>query len=190
MASPAVVAAVISTEDGAFERAFSSIALSEGDELQPTIADDFNLCRCSCGACEFRVTGKPLFRIFCHCTICRRFNAAPFADVVMYRSRDVENPTLGAVNFETYRPPPNVQSGKCAKCSKAAIEVFESRLLPSLTMVPFTMFESGTDMAQPSAHVFYEKRETEVNDALPKHCGYLRSQAAFGRYLVLSLLRR
>ena len=85
---------------------------------------DPQACHCSCGNVAFDVQGTPLFRILCHCTICQRFNDAAFADVVVYSAAAVGEPAAGSVEFDTYKPPPNVQRGKCAQCHQPAIEKF------------------------------------------------------------------
>ncbi len=139
-------------------------------------------CTCFCGAASFQTVGAPLFRIFCHCTICQKFNQAPFADVLVYRAEDVALPQAGAVSFDTCKPPPNVQRGKCATCGQPAIEVFAAPFLPKLTMVPRSMLRSDAELPSPVAHIFYDKRVSDAEDKQPKHQGYIRSQLAFLKY--------
>ena len=142
------------------------------------------LCACSCGNVAFEVAGSPLFRILCHCTICQRFNAAPFADVVVYQASRVNEPSEGTVSFNTYKPPPNVQRGNCKKCGDAAIEKFVTPFFPKLTIVPKSMHGSTAVLPDPVAHMFYDKRLADVNDALPKRKGLLASQLLFGKCLL------
>ena len=146
-------------------------------------------CRCACGNAEFSVNSRPLFRVICHCTICQCFNNADFADVLVFSASEVEQPVAETVRFDTYRPPPNVQRGKCTKCDAPAIESFETRLAPSLIMVPAEMFPLSTALPAPVAHIFYEKRVSDVQDELPKYKGYVRSQLAFGKHLIAAKLR-
>lgn len=141
-------------------------------------------CSCSCGNVVFNVVDQPLFRILCHCTICQRFNCAEFSDIVVYDSASVEGPESGTVNFDTYKPPPNVQRGKCSQCDRPAIEIFEAPLLPGLTMVPVNMFEPEAELPPPIAHIFYDKRVLGAKDEYPKHQGFLMSQLAFLKYLL------
>lgn len=140
-------------------------------------------CTCSCGATSFQAVRPPLFRILCHCTICQRFNSASFADVIVFGARDISLPSPETVSFNTYKPPPNVQRGKCAACGQPAIEVFEAPLLPKLVMVPASMFQSDAALPSPVAHVFYDKRVTDAEDSYPKYQGFFRSQFAFLKYL-------
>ena len=147
-------------------------------------------CHCACGHVAFDVTGPPLFRILCHCTICQAFNRAAFADVVVHAAKSVQLPATGTVEFGTYKPPPNVQRGKCAKCGQAAIEVFKAPLLPALTIVPAGMFNETAALPTPVAHIFYNRRLEDADDHWPKHQGFIRSQLAFGKYLLGSMFAR
>ena len=143
-------------------------------------------CTCSCGATRFRTLGKPLLRFFCHCTLCQKFNDAPFADIIVFRAEDVELPPQGTVTFDTYRPPPNVQRGKCATCGQPAVSVFTVRFMPKLVTVPRPMFSSDAELPSPVAHGFYDTRVSDAHDALPKYEGYFRNQIAFLKHLWLA----
>ena len=136
-------------------------------------------CECPCGATAFTASAAPRMRILCHCTICQRFNQAPFADVLVYRATDVQLPEPGTVEFSTWKPPPNVQRGTCASCGAAAVETFHAPLLPKLTMVPRAMLPADVDLPGPVGHFFYETRVEDAADELPKHEGFLPSQWAF-----------
>ena len=144
-------------------------------------------CACSCGNVAFETVGHPLFRILCHCTICQRFNDSPFADVVVYGAAAVTDPDAESVSFETYKPPPNVQRGKCTQCGDAAIEKFVAPLLPKLTIVPAAVHGSSADLPDPVAHIFYRTRFADANDQLPKHTGAVASQLAFGKHLMSAM---
>ncbi len=140
-------------------------------------------CTCSCGATSFQTAGAPLFRILCHCTVCQQFNDAPFADILVHRADDVALPPAGAVIFDTYKPPPNVQRGKCATCGQPAIVILEAPFLPRFVTVLRPMFGSDAELPSPVAHIFYDKRVADADDPYPKHQGFFRSQIAFLKYL-------
>jgi hypothetical protein len=147
-------------------------------------------CACSCGNVAFDLLETPLFRILCHCTICQRFNDAPFADVVVYDASSVAEAPEGTVRFNTYKAPPNVQRGKCVKCGNPAVEKFAAPLFPKLTIVPAAMHGESAEIPDPVAHIFYEKRVADVDDALPKRNGFVASQLSFGKYLLSGKLSK
>jgi len=143
-------------------------------------------CTCSCGATRFQTTGEPLFGLYCHCTLCQRFHDAPFADMLVFRAEDVVMPPAGAVIFDTYRPPPNVQRGKCASCGQPAVVVFAARFLPRLVTVPRAMFGPDAELPEPQAHGFYDTRVADADDSLPKYEGYFRNLFVFLKHVWLA----
>jgi hypothetical protein len=143
---------------------------------------------CSCGTCSFEVKGRPLGRVFCHCTICQAFNRQPFADVTFFRTRDVAVSNADQIAFKTWRPPPNAGRGRCMRCEKPVLEHFGFWPL-ALTFIPSANFEPGTPLPPPQLHLFYERRVADVTDALPRYDGYVRSQLAVSRMLLHSLTR-
>lgn len=144
---------------------------------------------CACGHARLTIRSEPGFRMLCHCTLCQRFNQAPHADVLIFRARDVEIIDADAIEFTTYKPPPNVQRGRCANCGAAAVETFHMPLLPKLTMVPRAMLPADADLPEPAGHFFYETRVADAEDALPRHEGFLPSQWAFLRHYLATRRR-
>ncbi len=142
-----------------------------------------NWCQCECGHTAFEVKGKPSLRMICHCTICQKFNGAPHADILAYKTKQVKMPAEDIVIFTTYKRPPNVQRGKCAKCQQAAIEVFDMPLFPKLTMVPVSMLPDQAILPEPAAHMFYEKRVADAQDDIAKRHGFIASQLTFFKCL-------
>ena len=39
---------------------------------------------CQCGSVRYRISGNPVMAALCHCTMCRRANAAPAVAWAMY----------------------------------------------------------------------------------------------------------
>lgn len=135
-------------------------------------------CQCQCGDTTFSIVGKPLTRVICHCTICQEFNDADYADVTIFSSKDVNIDNIESIDFREYKAPPAVQRGKCATCNKPAIELLDLPLLPNLTMVPSSIIPSDFKLADPVSHIFYHSRKHDVEDAIPKYSGFLKSQLA------------
>jgi hypothetical protein len=44
---------------------------------------------CQCGAIRYRISGEPVMAAVCHCTMCRRANAAPAVAWAMFRQPQV-----------------------------------------------------------------------------------------------------
>lgn len=152
--------------------------------------NDTNLnSHCECGEARFNVSGKPLMRAFCHCTICQTFNQAAYSDITLFRARDVVVPKKDSVKFKAYASPKVLQRGKCSSCEKAAIEYLELPLMPKLFVVPTNNIGDKVLIPEPSMHVFYDARVADIQDDLPKHSGYLKSQLAFSHKLMTSFIR-
>lgn len=146
-------------------------------------------CQCTCGHVTFKVRGRPLFRGYCHCTLCQKFNAAPYADITLFRPGDVEMPEPASVTYTTLRSFPAAQRGVCAACGKPAIEYLQVQPMPKLIIVPTANIRETAMVPAPSLHIFYDTRVAEVDDGLPKYTGYWKSQLAIGHRLMTALLR-
>lgn len=145
---------------------------------------------CPCTATRFSAERGPLFRFYCHCSLCRRFNQAAFADVCVFRAADIQQPRAEQLSFERLRPPPNVARGRCVSCAAPAIELFEAPLLPHLVMVPAGSCQDRQQLPDAAMHCFYESRTQDIDDGLPKKQGYWPSQSAFAALLMRSLWAR
>ena len=150
--------------------------------------EDRQNCQCSCGKARFSVHGRPIFRGFCHCTICQAFNQAPYADITLFRARDVAMPAPELVEYRTYRKPPAVQRGKCIACGGPALEFVQVFPMPRLIIVPSGNILDAALVPKPALHIFYDRRLVDFDDDLPKYTGYWQSQLAFGRKLLASLI--
>ena len=144
--------------------------------------------QCDCGQVSLDISGPPLFRIVCHCSICRAYNEAPYADLLVYRARDVSLPEPGLVRARAWRPPPNVRRGTCTRCGKPALERFRAPPLPSLTMFSSANLQGA--LPPVAAHMFYDSRIADVDDGLPRHSGYWPSQWAFLKLVFAGLRKR
>ncbi len=103
-------------------------------------------------------------------------------------AKDVTLPEEASVDYQKYRPPPAVQRGKCSACSGPAIELLQLPLMPALTIVPSVIVGDQTILPKPSLHIFYHRRVADVDDGIVKYSGYWRSQMAFGKHFISSLI--
>lgn len=142
---------------------------------------------CSCGNVNYAISGVPLLRVFCHCTICQALNQAPYADITLFRAKDVIMPKKDCLKYKAQKFPPILQRGKCTSCNKIAIEYLQLFPIPKTIIVPSQNIVDKTLVPEPALHIFYDTRVNDIKDDLPKYSGYLKSQLAFGRKLVGSL---
>lgn len=138
---------------------------------------------CECGQVRYGLQAQPLIRAFCHCTICQAFNQAPFADICIFRARDVDMPDDVLVRYKAWQSPKIVQRGVCTACEKPIVERLNMPLLPNYVATPTATLQDKSLIPDASLHVFYHSRVADVDDELPKYSGYLRSQTAFLRQL-------
>ena len=146
-------------------------------------------CSCRCGASRFMVSGEPIGRFFCHCTICQAFNSRPFADVAAFFARAVTMPQDSAVAFRRYRPPPAVDRGSCPTCGGPVVAFMALGPLKFFAFVPSQNFERPSELPESSLHIFYDRRVAEVTDTLPKVSGYWSSETAVSRMLFGGMFR-
>jgi hypothetical protein len=144
---------------------------------------------CGCGGAGLELSLPPLLRFYCHCSLCQQFNAAPRADMVVYRRSEVSVLPGSELAFERLRPPPAVDRGRCARCREPVVEFFDLPLAPQIAFVPAGLLEQSMALPGPALHVFCAADEAG-DDGLPRYDGYLRSQLAFLRRLLPALVRR
>jgi hypothetical protein len=146
-------------------------------------------CSCHCGASRLGVTGEPIGRLFCHCTICQAFNKQSYADVTVFPAQSIALASNNAVTFRQYRPPPALDRGACSACGGAVVEFMAFGPLKVLAFVPWQNFERPTELPEPSLHIFYDRRVADATDVLPKASGYWASQASVFRMLLVGWFR-
>ena len=134
---------------------------------------------CQCGKSYFDIKGDPLLRAICHCEICQTFNEAPYADITVFNTKDIEFPEDNIVDFKSYAKPPLLRRGKCSACHKPAIEFLKLPLATGITIIPSGNIKDRSKVPHLSFHSFYHRRKADVDDGLPKYSGYLPSQLGF-----------
>lgn len=145
--------------------------------------------QCSCGEVKYTVIGKPLFRAFCHCTICQKFNQAAYSDITLFRAKDVIMPRADSVEFSAYKKPPAAQRGTCVACGKPAIETLQLPML-ELVLIPSGNIQVESLVPEPQLHIFCDTAVAAIDDNIPKYSGFLKSQLAFSYQLIKSLVRK
>jgi hypothetical protein len=119
---------------------------------------------CQCGAIRYRVSGQPVMAAICHCTMCRRANAAPAVAWAMFREAQVAflkgSPT-------TYASSPEARRGFCPACGTQIC--FTAEYIPGLIDLTIGSLDHP-EMVAPTLHYWDAKRLPWVHfaDDLPK----------------------
>lgn len=145
--------------------------------------------QCSCGKTQFTIRGKAIMRGYCHCTICQEFNNGPYADITVFLGKDVDLPDPSLVNYKSYAKPELVLRGKCVSCEQPAVEYAKMGPLGRAIIVPTENIKDAAWIPEAAMHAFYHRRVADIDDGLPKHSGYLKSQLAFTGKMLAGLVK-
>jgi len=135
-------------------------------------------CSCSCGKSSVTITSHPFARFICHCTICQSVYRAPFGDITMSWKKNIKLEDTHNINFKTYFKPPVVTRGTCASCGLPVVGFMTIAPLMTIAFIPNQNFPKSYARPDPSLHIFYNSRTSDVDDLLPKYNGYWRSELA------------
>lgn len=134
-------------------------------------------CSCPCGQSSFGVTAAPSMRFFCHCKICQKLYKKAFADVTLLQWEHVNLADENAIIFGKYRSFPAINRGICRECN-TPVMAYAGSGKSRLAFIAADNYENKSVLPEPQLHIFYDSRAEAVDDALPKHKGYIRSQLA------------
>ncbi len=129
-------------------------------------------------------------RFFCHCTICQTVYGRPFSDVTVSWAKHALIEIPNEVEFKRSRPPPNLNRGLRKACKMPVVG--QMTLLPALRLsfVPTHVYQNPEDAPEARMHIFYDKRQGDVTDELPKYSGYVRSELAVSRLILAGMFGR
>ena len=135
-------------------------------------------CSCPCGRSAFRVTGRPLFRFTCHCTICQSLYERPYADVIALRAAQIEPESTEHLIHRRLRPPLSVDRRICPDCSRPVFGTIP--MMPGIVMglVPASNFPETACLPEIGMHTFYDRRAEDHPVAARVVSGFLASQLA------------
>lgn len=120
---------------------------------------------CQCGSVRYRITGSPALAALCHCTMCRRANAAPAVAWAMYEQSQVafvnEAPTV-------YASSPGARRGFCARCGTQIS--FTADYIPGLIDITIGSLDEPSQVS-PALHYWVSERLPwlHFSDGLPRH---------------------
>ncbi len=101
----------------------------------------------------------------CHCTTCRRANAAPAVAWGMFEKGQVK---FTATEPKKFAASPEVERGFCEECGTPL--TFEAEYLPGLIDITVGSFDDP-ELVKPTMHYWHSKHLSwaEYADSLPRH---------------------
>ena len=123
---------------------------------------------CQCGALRYQISGAPVVVAICHCTMCRRANAAPAVAWAMFQDAQVAF-TKGAP--AAYASSPEAQRGFCPTCGTQIS--FTATYIPGLIDITVGSLDRP-DAVAPVLHYWDSKRLPWMRfaDDLPRHAEF------------------
>ncbi|WP_078118573.1 GFA family protein [Thiosocius teredinicola] len=120
---------------------------------------------CQCGAVRYVIEGEPIMAAICHCSTCRKANAAPAVAWAMFESGQV---AFVAGQLKKYEASEEAIRGFCAECGTQIS--FEAEYLPGLIDITVGSFDKPESI-QPSMHYWYSRHLSwaEFSDELPRY---------------------
>ena len=120
---------------------------------------------CQCREVRYTITGPPLMTALCHCSTCRRANAAPAVAWAMYQEPLV---AFGAARPQVYESSPGCRRGFCARCGTQIS--FTADYIPGLIDITIGSLDEPSLMA-PTFHYWESERLPwlQLSDELPRY---------------------
>jgi hypothetical protein len=120
---------------------------------------------CQCGAVRYEISGAPLFTALCHCTMCRRANAAPAVAWAMFKREQVRFTKRAPAEFASS---PEARRGFCAACGTQIS--FTASFLEGLIDITIGSLDDPAAVP-PALHYWDSKRLPwmKIADDLPRY---------------------
>ena len=120
---------------------------------------------CQCGSVRYRVTGSPVLTALCHCTMCRRANAAPTVAWAMYQESQV---ALLKDAPAAYESSPGSRRSFCPRCGTQIS--FTATYIPGLIDITIGSLDDPGQVP-PALHYWESERLPWVHfaDQLPRY---------------------
>jgi hypothetical protein len=120
---------------------------------------------CQCGTVRYQISGSPVMAALCHCSMCRRANAAPAVAWAMFRETQVaftrQLPTV-------YESSPGSRRGFCGRCGTQIS--FAAEYIPGLIDITIGSLDDPGQVA-PAFHYWESKRLPwlQFSDHMPRY---------------------
>ena len=120
---------------------------------------------CQCGAVRYQITGEPIMAAICHCSMCRRANAAPVVAWAMFEESQV---SFTKSRPKAYASSPQAERGFCSTCGTQIY--FTADYIPGLIDITVGSLDHP-DSINPEFHYWHSEHLAwvEFADKRPRH---------------------
>ena len=120
---------------------------------------------CQCGAVRYRIVGDPVMTAICHCSMCRRANAAPAVAWAMFQDSQVSFVNGAPAGYASSA---GARRGFCARCGTQIS--FAADYIPGLIDITIGSLDRPA-LVSPSLHYWDSERLPWVSfaDDLPRY---------------------
>lgn len=120
---------------------------------------------CQCGAVRYQAKGEPIMAAICHCSMCRRANAAPVVAWAMFEDSQVTFTRSRPRNFASSQ---RAERGFCGTCGTQIS--FTAEYIPGLIDITIGSLDQP-DSIEPELHYWHARHLAwvEFADGLPRH---------------------
>lgn len=141
-------------------------------------------CHCQCEQTQVTVLKPPMLRFHCHCTICQDLYKQPFSDVTVMWAKNARLTHGEQVEYK--RPGLLLKRGVCTQCEQPIFATMTLFPWVKLVFVPGNRYDSQTALPKATAHIFYHRSQSEIDDGLLKVRGFVKSELAISWLIVKS----
>lgn len=120
---------------------------------------------CQCGNVRYEIGGEPMLAAICHCSMCRRANAAPAVAWAMYAQEQVR---FTRAQPQEYASSAEARRGFCPRCGTQIS--FTASFLPGLIDITIGSLDQPEDV-KPTLHSWHSKHLAwaDFADGLPRY---------------------
>ena len=140
---------------------------------------------CECGMNQVEFSSLPITRFICHCLVCQAYTGQPYSDVSVFATAQIMDMDVRATTFKRYKLPPNIQRGLCKHCLQPSIEF---GVLGQFILIATKNIKAAQALPEPQMHIFYHRRVGDIDDDLPKHTGFIKSQLQAAKIILQGLI--
>jgi hypothetical protein len=131
-------------------------------------------CQCECGQTQLRLAKSPMLRFHCHCTICQNLYKRSFSDVTVMWAKNAKIIEGGHIEYR--RPGLLLKRGVCTQCEEPILAYMTLFPGVKLAFVPGNRYQDSAVLPKASAHIFFHRSETQMDDGIAKYKGFIKSE--------------